>query len=688
MVDSSPRTIRRSSSEAYTVVTDYKVGVAMKKGNADLLQALRRAHRPAGRRHAEEDLCEVQARSGAHAADRDPALKRVRARASVAIRRAARRERPLAHHVVPLCLGVLFILGATIAVAAREPRRDIVPARRWRGRRRAPGRLAGRASGLRRPSVPAGRAPCWPSRSPALAMVGGIFLGLGLALMRLSRIAPVRGHRLGLHLVRARHAAAAAARLPLRRPARPIGIKLDTFTTAVIGFALNEAAFSAEIIRGGILSVNRNQTIAAAALRHGAVADAAAHHPAAGHARHPARHGQRHDPHDQGHLDRLGDLRQRADLPRPADRRPELQVLHRLRRGRHHLPGDDQRDRRRPGRCSSAASTSSSSASRRRSRLFGFSFGPAPDAIAGPRAATGCAGAPRRRPKPAARPRRGCSTPAPTGREAPTTTTARPSSSAATSGNPTAAARCCAASTSPSSAARSWSIMGPSGSGKSTLLRMVNHLEAHRLGRDHWSTASMSATRRSTGALKPTRDLAEARAEARIGMVFQHFNLFDHLTALENVMRGAGPRAIGEDPAKARETRAAACSPASASADHADHLPHRLSGGQQQRVAHRPRARHLAAADAVRRADLGARSGAGRRGARGAAPARRGGHDDDRRHPRDRASPATSPTASSSWTRASSSSRARRTRCIGNPKHERTRRFLRMVEREETAADA
>src|SRR5260370_39933499 len=44
-----------------------------------------------------------------------------------------------------------------------------------------------------------------------------------------------------------------------------IGIKLDTFTTAIIGFSLNEAAFSAEIIRGGVLSVNRSQAIAAAA---------------------------------------------------------------------------------------------------------------------------------------------------------------------------------------------------------------------------------------------------------------------------------------------------------------------------------------------------------------------------------------------------------------------------------------
>ena len=49
------------------------------------------------------------------------------------------------------------------------------------------------------------------------------------------------------------------------------------------------------------------------------------------------------------------------------------------------------------------------------------------------------------------------------------------------------------------------------------------------------STASMSATSKVDGMLRPIRDLARARADARIGMVFQHFNLFDHLTALENV---------------------------------------------------------------------------------------------------------------------------------------------------------
>src|SRR5271169_2704046 len=96
-------------------------------------------------------------------------------------------------------------------------------------------------------------------------MALGLVLGLGLALLRLSRHAAlrspawcyiwfVRGTPLLLQLVFIYDV------LPV------IGIKLDTFTTAVIGFSLNEAAFSAEIIRGGILSVSRNQSIAAAAL--------------------------------------------------------------------------------------------------------------------------------------------------------------------------------------------------------------------------------------------------------------------------------------------------------------------------------------------------------------------------------------------------------------------------------------
>ena len=98
-----------------------------------------------------------------------------------------------------------------------------------------------------------------------LAMAIGLFLGLVLALMRLSGIWPVsavawfyiwfmRGTPQLLQLVFIFDA------LPL------IGLRFDTFTTAVIGFALNEAAFSGEIIRGGIISVDRNQSIAAKSL--------------------------------------------------------------------------------------------------------------------------------------------------------------------------------------------------------------------------------------------------------------------------------------------------------------------------------------------------------------------------------------------------------------------------------------
>ena len=78
-------------------------------------------------------------------------------------------------------------------------------------------------------------------------------------------------------------------------------------------------------------------------------------------------------------------------------------------------------------------------------------------------------------------------------------------------------------------------IMGPSGSGKSTLLRLVNHLEhldwgEITVGGEHVGYEKVGRL------LKPKRDLAGARAAARIGMVFQGFNLFDHLTAIENVI--------------------------------------------------------------------------------------------------------------------------------------------------------
>jgi polar amino acid transport system permease protein len=125
-------------------------------------------------------------------------------------------------------------------------------------------------------------------------------------------------------------------------------------------------------------------------------------------------------------------------------------------------------------------------------------------------------------------------------------------------------------------------IMGPSGSGKSTFLRLINHLE--RMDRGEITVdGRYVGYEKVAGALRPTRHLAVARADARIGMVFQHFNLFEHLTALENVVE-APIRVYGEPTAVARE-RGMALLTSVGLGHHAHHVPHRLSGGQQQRVA-------------------------------------------------------------------------------------------------------
>ncbi len=125
-------------------------------------------------------------------------------------------------------------------------------------------------------------------------------------------------------------------------------------------------------------------------------------------------------------------------------------------------------------------------------------------------------------------------------------------------------------------------VMGPSGSGKSTLLRLVNHLEQLD-GGEISVEGRLVGYERCRGGLRPVRNLARARAEARIGMVFQHFGLFDHLTALGNVME-VPVQVHGVPPAEARiaATRLLAMVGLSR---HANQLPHRLSGGQQQRVA-------------------------------------------------------------------------------------------------------
>jgi polar amino acid transport system permease protein len=125
-------------------------------------------------------------------------------------------------------------------------------------------------------------------------------------------------------------------------------------------------------------------------------------------------------------------------------------------------------------------------------------------------------------------------------------------------------------------------IMGPSGSGKSTLLRLIAHLETLDQG-EITVDGKYVGYDKVDGTLRPSRHIARERAAARIGMVFQQFNLFEHLTALENLCE-APVCVYGESVDSARR-RGRELLTSIGLGHHGDHLPHRLSGGQQQRVA-------------------------------------------------------------------------------------------------------
>ncbi|WP_408903972.1 amino acid ABC transporter ATP-binding protein [Rhodopila sp.] len=126
-------------------------------------------------------------------------------------------------------------------------------------------------------------------------------------------------------------------------------------------------------------------------------------------------------------------------------------------------------------------------------------------------------------------------------------------------------------------------VMGPSGSGKSTLLRLINHLEPLDWGEITVHGAYVGYEKLAGGGVRPTRGLAQARAKARIGMVFQHFNLFDHMTALQNVVEA--PVTVYRRSAEQANGIALRLLSAVGLGRHVDHRPNRLSGGQQQRVA-------------------------------------------------------------------------------------------------------
>lgn len=125
-------------------------------------------------------------------------------------------------------------------------------------------------------------------------------------------------------------------------------------------------------------------------------------------------------------------------------------------------------------------------------------------------------------------------------------------------------------------------LIGPSGSGKSTLLRCVNHLETIDSGYVKVADGYAGAVVRK-GALHEASESEVAAFRQSVGMVFQHFNLFAHLTALENVTIGLiKVRRLSKD--RARERAQAAL--ADVGLEHLSRsYPRHLSGGQQQRVA-------------------------------------------------------------------------------------------------------
>jgi general L-amino acid transport system ATP-binding protein len=115
-------------------------------------------------------------------------------------------------------------------------------------------------------------------------------------------------------------------------------------------------------------------------------------------------------------------------------------------------------------------------------------------------------------------------------------------------------------------------IFGPSGSGKSTFIRTLNRLEEHQQGRI------------VIDGIELTRDVRNVEAiRSEVGMVFQQFNLFPHLTALQNVT--LGPIWARKRPKKAAEEKARELLERVGIPEQADKYPAQLSGGQQQRVA-------------------------------------------------------------------------------------------------------
>nr|WP_092852870.1 amino acid ABC transporter ATP-binding protein [Rhizobium miluonense] len=125
-------------------------------------------------------------------------------------------------------------------------------------------------------------------------------------------------------------------------------------------------------------------------------------------------------------------------------------------------------------------------------------------------------------------------------------------------------------------------VLGPSGSGKSTLLRCINHLDPVDGGIIEVAGKRIGYELRG-GVLYERDERAVAKARQHIGMVFQHFNLFGHMTALENVIYG--PVKILKRPRRESIDKARDLLALVGMTERAEAYPSQLSGGQQQRAA-------------------------------------------------------------------------------------------------------
>jgi polar amino acid transport system ATP-binding protein len=125
-------------------------------------------------------------------------------------------------------------------------------------------------------------------------------------------------------------------------------------------------------------------------------------------------------------------------------------------------------------------------------------------------------------------------------------------------------------------------MLGPSGSGKSTFLRCINHLEKIDAGR-LWVDGSLVGYRQHGDKLHELRESEVARKRSEIGMVFQRFNLFPHMTAIENVIEA--PTRVKGVPKTQATAEAKELLGRVGLADKLHVYPAQLSGGQQQRVA-------------------------------------------------------------------------------------------------------